>query len=109
MKCLSIQLQPEIDLSHEAGELLELVRGIGRFPEVDKGNDDGVYINMNFFTEDAPSLWSELRQKVLGHSDLGAWIKKVSIVVCEGDYGWDDYLLLHHFDENEKVDELPNH
>lgn len=106
MKCLSLQLQPELDLAHEPRELLELVRGIGRFPEVDK-SDDGVYITLNFFTEDAPSLWSELQHKVLEHADLGAWIKKIAIVVCEGNLASDEYLLLYHYDQNEKVDELP--
>jgi hypothetical protein len=28
------------------------------------------------------------------------------IVVCEGEHGWDDYLLLHHFNEQEVLDDL---
>ena len=33
-------------------------------------------------------------------------VLKGSIIVAQGDRGWDDYLLLHHFDRNEKLDSL---
>ncbi len=33
-------------------------------------------------------------------------MKNVSIVACEGDHGWDDYLLLWHWDSGEKTDVL---
>jgi hypothetical protein len=29
---------------------------------------------------------------------LGAKLRRSSIVACEGSRGWDNYLLLHHFD-----------
>ena len=29
-----------------------------------------------------------------------------AIIVCEGEHGWDDYLLLHHFDPAEPLDTM---
>jgi hypothetical protein len=34
-------------------------------------------------------------------------LKIKMIVVCEGERGWDDYLLLHHFDKRQKLDKPP--
>ena len=54
---------------------------------------------MNFRTLDLPRLWQAI-QESLGFAD--GWkppIARALIVVCEGNYGWDDYLLLHHFDD----------
>jgi hypothetical protein len=33
-------------------------------------------------------------------------LAQAAIVVCEGELGWDDYLLLHHFNSDEELDEL---
>jgi len=106
MKCLSIQIQPELDLNHKPEELIELSRSLGRFPEVDEITDDGKTIQLNYFSEQLPVLWQELQLGIFESSVVGQWAKKVSIVVCEGESGWDDFLLLHHFDPTEKLDEL---
>ena len=29
-----------------------------------------------------------------------------AIACCEGDNGWDDYLLLYHFDNSESIDAI---
>ena len=60
------------------------------------------YVNVDFRTEDILSLWGSV-QKVLKSTNGMA---KAAIVVCEGENGWDDYLLLHHFNPDETLDVL---
>lgn len=100
MKCLSVQLQTDKDDSHNVEEVLFLVRSLGRYPEVDVDEGGGKYVNLNFFTEEADVLWSELDKGLLHDEVLGEWIKKVSIIVCEGETSQDEYILLWHYDEN---------
>jgi hypothetical protein len=33
-------------------------------------------------------------------------LANIAIVVCQGERGWDDYLLLHHFDSSVPLDQL---
>jgi len=106
VKCLSIQLQPKIDTSFTEKDLIDLVRSIGRFPEIDAGDDNKGYINLNFFTEDLIILWDELKQGFRKNKELDGWINKVAIIVCESDNGRDDYLLLSHYDTSETLDKL---
>jgi len=106
MKCLSIQLQPELDGNHDEKEVISLAKSIGRYPEVDSSDDDGRYVNLNFFTENLTILWKELKSGVLENKELGDWVRRVSIIVCEGENGWDDYLLLSHYDKSENIDEF---
>lgn len=106
MKCLSIQLLPERDTSHDESEVIVLLKSLGHYPEIDSGNEDGRYLNLNFFTDDAPSLWQDIQSGVLEDKTLGSWIKNISIVICEGDTGWDDYLLLSHYDDSEELGAL---
>jgi len=51
-------------------------------------------------------LWDKLSKNVYKDSVFGPYLSKTSIVVCEGNNGWDDYLLLHHFDKSEDIDNL---
>ncbi len=106
MKCLSIQLQPELDTTFDEKDVIDLVRSIGRSPEIDIGDDNGKYINLNFFTENLRLLWDELKTGFKKDKELGKWIDKVAIIVCEGNSGWDDYLLLLHYDKSEAIDTL---
>lgn len=106
MKCISVQLQPDRNPSHEVSELIDLVRSIGLYPEIDKSESSEKYINLNFFTEDFKGFWHDIESKVLAHKFLGSWVKDVSIIVCEGDQGWDNYLVLSHYDDHVNLDEL---
>ena len=77
---------------------------------VTRGNDRGTYVNA-FFTLPAkhmPALWSLLRKATISHRSRGAALRRSSIVVCEGSRGWDNYLLLHHFQVGLGVDQLPD-
>lgn len=107
MKCLTFELQPDIDASLDEKPLIDLVRSMGRFPEIDtyirKEKD---FINLNFFSEDLPLLWGELKSALEGDQEINNWVNRVAIIACEGEEGWDDFLLLRHYDESEKTVEL---
>ena len=70
--------------------------------DVQRGEDDGLYININFDTNDIVSLWDAISELVTSDP---LW-ESATIACCEGDNGWDDYLLLYHFDETEQLDTL---
>ena len=59
-------------------------------------------INVDFASDDVHGLWSVLLEQWQTDSALA----ECSIVCCEGDNGWDDYLLLHHFDPAVAIDEM---
>lgn len=106
MKCVSVQIHPANDGSYEVDDLLALVRSIGRYPEVDSDEGDSHSVNLNFFTEDLQRFWREFQEGVLNDAALGPWVRKTAIIVCEGDQGWDDYLLLWHYDQTHTADRL---
>lgn len=106
MKCISVQFHPARDPRYDLDDLLALVRAIGRYPEIDTDEGDDENINLNFFTEDIRHFWSDFEKGVLNDSELGDWVKNTTVIVCEGDEGWDNYLLLWHYDESEATDSL---
>lgn len=101
MKRLHIQLQPgrspELDADAAAGRLQALAPAV-----VTSGEDAGPYINIDFRPTDIGPLWTAVREQVRADPLLAACV----IVCCEGASGWDDYLLLHHFDPAEPLDEV---
>ena len=64
-------------------------------------------INVNFRTLDLPRLWQAIQERLGFAEGVKPAIARALVVVCEGDYGWDDYLLLHHFDDFEIPDVAP--
>jgi len=44
---------------------------------------------------------------MLGPKLPGAEFRRAMIVTATGTSGWDDYLLLHHYDGDEQIDILP--
>ncbi|MGH7176392.1 MAG: hypothetical protein ACREJC_03335, partial [Tepidisphaeraceae bacterium] len=71
---------------------------------VSAGFERGRYIDVSFETRSLQKLWIRVRKVLKEDSTLA----RCSIVVCEGSSGWDDYLLLHHFDSRQKLDKLPS-
>lgn len=112
MKCFCVQIHleksPEIDekklirLFNKLCETLDYVSSI----DIDKGFDSEQYLNINCRTCDLKTLWNQIRAHFYEHKEFGPALAKASIVVCEGKNGWDDYLLLFHYDGREKVDSL---
>jgi len=106
MKSLTIQLMPELDTSLNEVAVIDLLKSISRYPEVDADDDGERFINLHLFTEDLPTLWADIKSALELNHEIKNWIGKVAVVACEGDEGWDDYLLLAHYDKSEKTVEI---
>jgi predicted RNA binding protein with dsRBD fold (UPF0201 family) len=71
--------------------------------EIVAGEADGRYENIMFDVESPEAALSKIRA-VLDSASVGPAARASCIVTCEGANGWDDYLLLHHYDPAEKPD-----
>jgi hypothetical protein len=103
---LNIQIQPErsplLDVEHAKVQLTEIAKLCAARCRVKEGYDEGRYINVNIVTNDLAALWSNIQPEL----QLIDGFAQASIICCEGAHGWDDYLLLHHFDPTEPLDAL---
>ena len=106
MKCLSIQVQRGEIEGFNKDEFLHRVRTINRYPEIDAGDDDGPYLNFNFFTENLDTLWCDLQSALFQDKLYSPPFKRATIVVCEGEHGWDDAVFLHRADNGENAGPL---
>ena len=111
-KLLLIQVQPKRTPELDETQAIRLLTSVGsgtglvKHFEVREGSDEGHYTNVSYATDDLPRLWSLIKQEVLQAPTIGPVLQKATIVACQGEEGWDDYLLLHHFDENEPLDSI---
>jgi hypothetical protein len=69
-----------------------------------EGEEDGGYINVTYSSDDLQALWSLVRSELAGNGTHVPSLMGCTIVVCTGQFGWDDYLLLHHFDPSQPLD-----
>lgn len=112
MSGLCIQIQPArapgLDLA-VVRDLCDLLASneplVKRFTLVE-GDDDGPYLNLMFETNRLQALWAVLQRHLYQDSAVGELIRRASIAACEGDQGWENYLLLHHFDRTLQLDDL---
>jgi hypothetical protein len=106
VKALYVQLQPArspgLDVAGAVARLSRAGEGLTARVRVTAGVDRGPYVNLAFTAADLPGLWAAVRAELRVDPALAA----SAIAVCEGDRGLDDYLLLHHFDPAEPLDEL---
>ena len=104
---VQLQREPRLDETLVMALLLAIgtEAGINRVGFTD-GEDKGRWIGFNYWTDTLGQAWPLIREKGLGDPSIGALLAKATIVVCEGDDGWNDYLLLHHFDPDEPLDRL---
>jgi hypothetical protein len=98
MKTLSIQLQPERvklpNVDEVVQQLCDKATQFGAEVSVAAGEDIVRYININMNTDCVPELWQKLKSEFA----INPLLAHCTIVCCEGKNGWDDYLLLYHFD-----------
>jgi hypothetical protein len=76
---------------------------VGRFAVVD---GDG-FSNLMLQTDSPSALWTLLRAEFFGEDAAHMPVRRCSMVLCEGVRGWDDYCILHHFDETQPLDLPP--
>ena len=96
-----VQIQPDRALGLDVEAALNALQGVAA-GRVTHGEDDGRYINVDFRVRDVGQCWAAIRQLLHSQEQLAS----CSLVCCEGRRGWDDYLLLHHFDPNEPTEDL---
>jgi hypothetical protein len=102
---LTVQLQPDLLGSFSDSKVEQLcssptLAGLAESHRVVRGNDQGRYINVSFVAADLKPLWQAVRMELV---QLG--LQAGSIVTCTGKDGWNDYLLLHHFDPKYRTNE----
>jgi hypothetical protein len=77
----------------------------GSLTDVISGEDrNESFAHINVYAEDAYGFWGNVRRQICKNSLSKTLL--IMIVVCEGKNGWDDYLLLFHYDKTEKCDRL---
>ncbi|TWU59546.1 hypothetical protein V7x_55620 [Crateriforma conspicua] len=70
------------------------------------GDDDGRYVNLFLTTSNRAETWGRIRSQMIESKLPGGELRNAMIVTMTGPNGWDDYLLLHHFDRTEPLDVL---
>jgi hypothetical protein len=111
MSLLCIQIQPRRARGVNFGFIRDVAAQLGPTEllthfYVDEGVDDGPYMNLCFDTPALAEAWPIIYSRLFEDPQFGASLKKASIVTCQGQKGWDDYLLLHHFDQTLTLDRL---
>lgn len=103
-KRLVVQFQPR-RLPGSERTLVSALRTLAEreatFVSLVEGIDQVPWVNANFETSDLAGLWRRLRESL-----ATAGLLEGTIVTCEGERGWDDYLLLHHFDHGQRLGQL---
>jgi hypothetical protein len=110
MKTLTVQIQEGLATALEAEDAVRQLLSLAgdKLPEGRAMAVPGEgCINVNFRTLDLPRLWLAIQESLGFAEDARPPIARALVVVCEGEYGWDDYLLLHHYDDYEVPDIFP--
>lgn len=112
MPTLCIQVQPNRAPGIDMLRVRALAETIAANKElttrfaVVEGEDDGPYSNLMFETWGLQKLWESLWETLYKDERVGSVLSQASMAMCEGSDGWNNYLLLYHFDPLEKLDRL---
>jgi len=103
MRALSIQVHPgrsaDLDVDRISDVFAEIAAtDLVKHHQFDRGHDKGPYLNFTFGTESAAALWGVIRARLYDDGALGPAMKAASMAMCSSETGWDDYVLLHHYD-----------
>jgi hypothetical protein len=79
-----------------------LVGALGvRFEE---GEDEGKYLNIVFGSHAPQDLWPHIKAALYRSALHGKDLQACSMALRTGEDGWNDYVLLYHFDPNVPVE-----
>jgi len=110
VRSLSIQFQPEradgLDVKRLEAACAEIatVTDLVEHHEFNEGSDRGPYINFTFGTRRAGELWRLISDRLYKDKEFGPHMRVASMAMCSSEEGWDDYLLLYHFDPAVRCD-----
>src|SRR5262245_40220556 len=112
MKTICLQFQPKrapkVSVTTISALMLRIATahdGVRQFT-LQRGRASNQYINYLFVGHGVQSIWSAIRAKALQHRRVGSSLRRACIATAEGSRGWDDYVLLHHFDPRQNPDKL---
>jgi hypothetical protein len=101
IRSLNVQIQParspDLDVEATVARLQTVAPAT-----VTRGADVGPYINIGFRATDIGLVWATVREQLRADEALARCV----IACCEGERGWDDYRLLHHFDPSQPLDDV---
>jgi hypothetical protein len=81
------------------GLAANLVGSLGvRFEE---GDDDGKYLSIVFGSYSPEDLWPQIKAALCLSAVHGPTLQARSMALRMGNDGWNDYVLLHHFEPGE--------
>lgn len=107
MTALTVQVQPALspglDMAEAVARLTRAGEHTGARVRVEEGFDRVAYVNLDFVAGAVAALWAAVQAELRAVPGLA----EAAIACCQGEYGWDDYLLLHHYDPSEPLDQLP--
>jgi hypothetical protein len=103
MKRLNVQIQPALSPAMDEAGAVTRLRSLAVGARITEGDDEGCYVNIGYSATDLANLWRAVHRELESVAGLAA----ATIIVCEGEHGWADYLLLHHYDPSEPLDTLP--
>ncbi|XZE36713.1 hypothetical protein SH501x_002297 [Pirellulaceae bacterium SH501] len=107
--CCQIQIDRLATITEE--RVNDICRALAaRNPNInfESGEDDGRYVNLFVESYDAVAAWDLIETTILSDGVIGPEMRTAAIVTITGRNGWDDYLLLHHFDPSETLDTIEN-
>ena len=99
MKHLTIQIHAPFAFKAKE-EILKIAYMHEDFVKPDFGEK---YFNLRYETADLKSLWNRIKREFFEPLEE---MSENSIVVCQGEDGWSDYLLLHTYFPGEEIDDL---
>lgn len=115
MATLCIQIQPDRVPELDIMRVRELCQQLAADDKivvrhgVVEGDDGGPYLNLMFETNKPVEFWREFEARIYKDEVVGEGMKQASMATCTGEHGWDDYLLLYHYDKKFETDDLHNH
>lgn len=104
MRSISVQVQPDRSPSLDIKELSALFQEVAddhalvTCHSFDSGDEDGLYFNFTFQTDDAVALWNDIRRLVFETPRFQQHLSRAAMAMCSSDNGWDSYVQLRHWD-----------
>ncbi|WP_269532934.1 hypothetical protein [Chitinimonas sp. BJYL2] len=112
MTTLCIQIQPDRTSDYDEAELMAVCDSLKVHKPLitsfamETGDDEGPWVNLMFETDHAAKVWPILQAAFYPANAFGDRMRASSMAMCTGEEGWEDYLLLYHYDPNPELDSL---
>jgi hypothetical protein len=109
MRAISIQVQPDRSPGLDMKELSALFQEVAdghalvKRHRFDSGDEDGLYFNFTFGSDDAVTLWNDIRRLVFEAPRFQQHLASAAMAMCSSDTGWDSYVQLRHWDSQVPV------